>query len=243
MSAGKRGKANAGSGAGGITPGAHLRAELERLGLDQVAVSKAAGVSRQTVNNVVNGRQRISRAMAGKLGRLTGHPSDYWLAEWFAASGRKRGAARIASTGLLVDHQIARAVKDGVIGIAPFAPNNLRATSIDLTLHGTITIAGGDRVVIARGKAYALKSGSAVNASTVESIDLPRDYLGRLGAIAALGARGIVVSGGLHVEPGFSGRLRFSLFNAGTETFVLRPGDQVIALEILRLSATPDAAA
>ena len=62
-----------------LTPGQHLRAEIERLGLDQVAMCKAVGVSRQTVNNIVNDRQPISRAMAGKLGRITGRSSDYWL--------------------------------------------------------------------------------------------------------------------------------------------------------------------
>ena len=49
---------------GSLKPGEHLRAELERLGLNQIAVGKAAGVSRQSINNIVNGRQPISRARA-----------------------------------------------------------------------------------------------------------------------------------------------------------------------------------
>src|SRR5215471_2144784 len=60
-----------------LSPGQHLRAEIERLGLDQVALCKAAGVSRQTINNIVNDRQAISRAMAGQLARITGRSSDY----------------------------------------------------------------------------------------------------------------------------------------------------------------------
>ncbi len=79
MSADIRGNATAGVLGDELTPVEHLRAEIERLGLDQVAVSRATGVSRQSINNIVNGRQPISRAMAGKLGRLTGHSSDYWL--------------------------------------------------------------------------------------------------------------------------------------------------------------------
>jgi addiction module HigA family antidote len=71
------------------TPGAHLRAEIERLGLDQVAIAEATGVSRQTINNIVNGRQAISRAMAAKLGRLTGRSSDYWLRSRFSRAGRR----------------------------------------------------------------------------------------------------------------------------------------------------------
>ena len=56
MSADLRGDAAA--DAGELTPGDHLRAEIERLGLDQVAVSAATGVSRQSINNIVNGRHR-----------------------------------------------------------------------------------------------------------------------------------------------------------------------------------------
>jgi addiction module HigA family antidote len=124
MSADRRG--NAAADAGELTPSDHLRAEIERLGLDQVAVSAATGVSRQSINNIVNGRQPISRAMAAKLGRLTGHTSDYWLRAAFprAAINGARAKATKAVTpprplgvGVLVNHQIVRAVKDGIIGI------------------------------------------------------------------------------------------------------------------------------
>lgn len=244
MSADSRGKAAADGGAGRATPGAHLRAELRRLGLDQVAVSKATGVSRQSVNNIINGRQPISRAMAGKLGRLTGHSSDYWLSESFSEGGAAPYTAdvapRIAGAGLLVNHQIARAVKDGIIGIKPFLPENLHATSIDLTLDETVIPTGGEQVDIDRAKGFVLAPGAAVSASTVESIELPRDYFGRPGATSALGQHGVIASTDFQIEPGFKGRLRFYLFNAGSDPFQLRAGDPVISLEISRLAAMPD---
>lgn len=244
MSAGSRRKAEDDRMAGRVGPGAHLRAELLRLGLDQVAVSKATGVSRQSVNNIVNGRQTISRAMAGKLGRLTGHSSDYWLSESFAEAGTpRRGAStppRAAGTGLLVNHQITRAVKDGIIGISPFTAKNLRAASIELTLGDVVTVAGGDRVNIGAGKSFVLKPGQAVNATTEETIDLPHDYLGRFGTASRLCSLGIVASNALQVEPGFKGRLSFCLFNAGVSAFRLRALEPIVALEIVRLTATPD---
>jgi deoxycytidine triphosphate deaminase/addiction module HigA family antidote len=240
--AGDKGKAQADAEAMRLTAGAHLRAELRRLGLDQVAVSKATGVSRQTVNNIINGRQAISRAMAGKLGRLTGHSSDYWLGESFSsAEARHPGTlARVAGAGLLVNHQIARAVKDGIIAIEPFAPKNLQAASIDLTLNNILTTSAGDRIDISRGKGYALKPGHSVTATTKERVELPSDYLGRTGAVARLGSLGIVASSALQIEPGFKGRLQFCLFNAGGSPFHLRALDPVLSLEIIRLSAMPD---
>ncbi len=244
MSAGNRDKARADREAGRATPGAHLRAELRRLGLDQVSVSKATGVSRQSVNNIINGRQPISRAMAGKLGRLTGYSSDYWLSESFgeaeSLSHADSAARRYAVAGLLVNHQIARAVKDGIIGITPFAAKNLRTASIELTLHASVRTPGGS-IDLARGKAFELTGGAIVHVSTLESVELPRDYLGRIGAVARLCEHGILSSMPLQVEPGFKGRLHFHLFNAGSAGFRLRAGMAVVALEIHRLAAASDA--
>ena len=116
-----RGNPTADATAGGLTPAEHLRAEIERLGLDQVAVSEATGVSRQSINYIVNGRQPISRAMAAKLGRLTGHEPDYWLRASFPRPGGAivaedkptPAAAPARATGVLVNHQIIRAVTNG----------------------------------------------------------------------------------------------------------------------------------
>ncbi len=227
MSAGGRGKTKANDETGRLTPGAHLRAEIQRLGLDQVAVSKATGVSRQSVNNVVNGRQPISRAMAGKLGRLTGHSSDYWLAAFFSSTGKakKSTGPRDAGAGVLVNHQIVRAVTDGVIGIEPFDANNVRAASIDLTL----------------GKGLTLAPGATVTARTRERIELPRDYLGRVGGASRLAGLGVIATHALQIEPGFKDCVDFCLFNAGPNPLRLRPQEPVVTLEIVRLGATPDA--
>lgn len=74
------------------TPGEHLRAELLHMGMDQATLSVRLDVSRQTVNNIINGRQEISRSIARKLGALTGHSEDYWLRSSFAPARRARAA-------------------------------------------------------------------------------------------------------------------------------------------------------
>lgn len=236
MAAGSRGKRGTESTTERTSPGAHLRAELRRLGLDQVTVSKATGVSRQSVNNIINGRQPISRAMAGKLGRLTGRGSDYWLSESF---GDRPRAEPAASAGPLVNHQIARAVRKGVIAIEPFVTGHLRLASIDLTLGGEI-VSGGECIDLSRRKVLNLGPGRAVHATTAEVVELPYDYLGRFGAVARLTAGSVILSGDLHVEPGFRGRVGFVLFNAGPAAFPLRPGDRIGTLEILALASAAE---
>jgi deoxycytidine triphosphate deaminase/addiction module HigA family antidote len=247
MSAAIRGNATAGVSGDELTPGEHLRTEIERLGLDQVAVSQATGVSRQSINNIVNGRQPISRAMAGKLGRLTGRSSDYWLRASFPRkSGGARGrvkstgeSARPLGVGVLVNHQIVRAVQDGIIDIDPFDEANVQPASVDLTLDDFIITTTGDKVDITAGQVFALKTGRTVNVSTKEWIALPRDYIGRVGAMASLASLGIITSHGFQVDPGFEGNLQFCIFNAGGGDFELQGGMPIISLEIMPLSATP----
>jgi dCTP deaminase len=247
MSAELRGNATASVSGDELTPGEHLRAEIERLGLDQVAVSQATGVSRQTINNIVNGRQPISRAMAGKLGRLTGRSSDYWLRAAFprrggAARGRAKPAAESArplGVGVLVNHQIVRAVKDGVIEIDPFDEANVQPASVDLTLDDFIVTTDGEKIDITDDQMFTLKGGHTVNVNTREWIALPRDYVGRAGAMTGLASLGIMTSHGFQVDPGFQGNLQFCIFNAGGRDFELRGGMPIVSLEIMPLSATP----
>lgn len=241
MSADIRGKAGDDLKAQRLSPGAHLRAEILRLGLDQVAVSKTTGVSRQTINNIVNGRQPVSRAMAGKLGRLTGHSSDYWLAEYFLSG--TAAPERIVGSDLLVNHQILQAVQNGIIGIKPFVTKNLQAACLNLTLNNIVTAPGGAEVDLGRGKRFVLKPGHSVNAATQERIELPSDYLGRIGAVGSLSCRGIIASHAMHIEPGFKGQLQFCLFNASALPFALHPRAPVISLEFVRLSPAPADAA
>jgi deoxycytidine triphosphate deaminase/addiction module HigA family antidote len=240
----------------GASPGASLRAEIERLGLDQVAVADATGVSRQTINNIVNDRQPISRSMAAKLGRLTGRSSDYWLRSQFPSADAAPPAAivkgavdtpafadagGIRGVGILVNHQIIRAVREGTIDVDPFTERNVQRASIDLTLDDFIFTTDGNSFDISGGQNFTLQQGQAVSVRTREWIKFPIDYAGRVGAIGNLAKFGIILSHGLQVDPGFKGQLWFCVFNAGGATFQLRGGDPIISLEIMPLSSVPSA--
>lgn len=217
-----------------LTPGQHLRAEMQRLGLDQRSISRLVGVSRQAINNIVNDRHPISRAMAGKLGRITGHASDYWLRSEFGQTEKTSGLSR--SAGTLVNHQILRAVRDGVIGVDPFQPAHLRAASLDLTLD---TAGIRDRAGPTHSTGYNLKSGRSICARTRERIELPLEVIGHLGTTARAAERGIAMLHTLQIEPGFKGQLQFALFNASNRDLVLRSGEPVVTVEFVRLPESP----
>jgi plasmid maintenance system antidote protein VapI len=208
-----------------------------RLGLDQRSLSRLVGVSRQAINNIANDRQPISRAMAAKLGRITGHASDYWLQSEFRTAEKPARGTR--SLDILVNHQILKAVGDGIIGIEPFEPSRVRAASLDLTLDTSAIAISGENVEAPQPGSFNLKSGRSVGARTREHIELPLECVARAGATVHAAQRGIALLHQLQIEPGFKGKLQFSLFNASGRDLLLRDGDPVVSVELIILRETP----
>ncbi len=63
-----------------IHPGEILREEfLPDYGLTVATLAEAAGVSRQSVNELLRERRALSPEMALRLGKLFGMSPDYWL--------------------------------------------------------------------------------------------------------------------------------------------------------------------
>ncbi|OFV96246.1 MAG: addiction module antidote protein, HigA family [Acidobacteria bacterium RIFCSPLOWO2_02_FULL_61_28] len=61
-------------------PGRIVRQEcIEPLGLTVTQAARALGVTRQTLNNLVNGRAGISPEMAIRLSKAFGSSAEVWL--------------------------------------------------------------------------------------------------------------------------------------------------------------------
>jgi antitoxin HigA-1 len=86
-----------------VHPGRVVRLDcLERLGLSVTAGAKALGVSRQALNNVVNGRSGISPEMAIRLSKAFGSTPETWLrmqlAYDLAAARKTKAKSRFAAS-------------------------------------------------------------------------------------------------------------------------------------------------
>ena len=63
-----------------ITPGEVLRdGVLARCALTQESLADALGVSRLTINQIINGRRSITADMAVRLARVLSTPAEFWL--------------------------------------------------------------------------------------------------------------------------------------------------------------------
>lgn len=61
-------------------PGEFIREDiLEEFGLTQTELAQKLGVSRRTINQLVNEQRGVSADMALRLGRLTGTTAQLWL--------------------------------------------------------------------------------------------------------------------------------------------------------------------
>jgi addiction module HigA family antidote len=85
-----------------IHPGEILREEfLPEYDISVTALAEAAGVSRQSMNELLRERRAVSPEMALRLGKLFGTSPEFWLNLqrnvdlWDAARGLKREIARI----------------------------------------------------------------------------------------------------------------------------------------------------
>lgn len=233
---------------------------LKQRGLDQLQLAELTGVSRQTINAIVRGRQPISRAMSARLGRLFGQPPDFWLREQFRRASNKltettapQHVPDTAAPGavvlpdarrskLLTDEEIHLAIDQGLVAVSPFNKAHVHAASLDLCL-GQIDVSSTPAAEPASGMTVIeIAPLECVHAWSLETVRLPPTMMARVGPMARHAHLGLFLGHGLQVDPGFGGKLAFSLFNASPNPISLPIGKPILSLELMELgtpSLTP----
>lgn len=162
---------------------------------------------------------------------------------------------------VLSDRDLKKALKSGRIKIRP-TPNlkeQLGSCSIDLRLgnvfrvfehsrHSYIDPAKKDysneitRIVrVKKGEQFIMQPGEFVLASTLETITIAPDLLGRLEGRSSLGRLGIVVHSTASVfDPGWSGAAVLELGNLGRMAVALKPGMRICAMTFEELSSSAE---
>lgn len=229
----------------------YLAQVLKERGLDQVQLAEFTGVSRQTVNAIVRGRQPISRAMSAKLGKLFGQPADFWLREQFRRASRSLDDRDIAAgadtlpdpqgarrSKILTDEEILDAIATGAFSVTPFDAANVHAASLDLCL-GRIDTQGHPARDESTDGEHHIAPLECIHAWSRETVGLPDNMMARVGPMARRAHLGLFLGHGLQVDPGFEGKLAFSLFNASPNPIALEPGEPILTLEFMELGSSP----
>ncbi|HUC07577.1 MAG TPA: hypothetical protein VMR96_05765 [Solirubrobacterales bacterium] len=150
---------------------------------------------------------------------------------------------------VLSGHEIARRVRKGcavgreeIFRGGTWEPDLLRSAAYDLrvasdyliTPDGTRYWEGRTDGPKERIAPFILAPGEVAFVSSVEDLCMPLDLAGNLAPRFRRALEGILVMGGLLVDPGYCGRLHFQLANIGNKPFEIQPNQtSVAALQLL----------
>lgn len=158
---------------------------------------------------------------------------------------------------VLSDRTIKEEIAKGRIVIEPLTSNCIQPASVDLRLDKKLLVFKTQRypsyidvrrglnhlnelVEIDEDNAFFLNPGEFVLASTLESLTLPDDIVGRLESKSSLGRIGLLISTAGYVDPGWQGHLTFELSNVAKLPITLYYKMKIGQISFLRLTSSVD---
>lgn len=88
------------------------------------------------------------------------------------------------------------------------------------------------------GSQIVIEAGQFALLTTDEEITIPPNAIGLISIKAGIKFRGLVNISGFHVDPGYSGLLKFSVYNAGSRDIILTVGTPVFMLWLADMDST-----
>lgn len=109
--------------------------------------------------------------------------------------------------------------------VVPFDPDRIQQGAYELALGDEAFVSGsGGKTSIAVGGEIVIPVGQIALLLTEETIQVPADAIAFISIKSEKKLRGLMNVSGFHVDPGFSGKLIFSVFNAGVQEIHLNRG-------------------
>lgn len=119
--------------------------------------------------------------------------------------------------------------------ISPFKADHIDCAAYQLTIGHEVYVTPTDETPDPKSRtkkrlsdleAFTIPPGQFAFLLTEEIVTVPPGALGFISIRARIKFRGLVNVSGFHVDPGFKGRLVFSVYNAGPATIHLQQGEQ-----------------
>ncbi len=125
-----------------------------------------------------------------------------------------------------------------------FDAEQAAGASYDLSLGEEVYISGQDYPQkLSKSKPFvSLPRGQFALLMTKEYVTVPKDHLGFISIRFRKKAQGLINVSGFHVDPGFEGKILFSVFNAGPNDVVLEYGERMFMIFFYKLRAEVDKA-
>lgn len=129
----------------------------------------------------------------------------------------------------------------GVDLVEPFKDERVANCSYELTLGSEAYVTGGefgkkiDLEERGAGAQLVIPPGQFGLLLSEEIVHIPHDAIGLISVKSAFKLHGLINVSGFHVDPGFDGRLIFSVYNAGGNDLVVSRGQPLFLLWVCSL--------
>ena len=117
--------------------------------------------------------------------------------------------------------------------VVDLIPTRINNACYEMALGGEAFITSSDKQtkdVYKAGQQVRIPPGQLGLLITEEELRIPRNVLAFISIKASKKISGLVNVSGFHVDPGFRGRLKFSVYNAGSESVVLDVGERLFPI-------------
>jgi len=138
--------------------------------------------------------------------------------------------------GFLTDGEIKS--KSGDLFIEGFDSNNAEGASYDMSLGDEVYISGEDcpRLLSEACPFVSIPRGQFALLLTKEKLKIPEDYFALISIRMRFKEKGLINVSGFHVDPGFKGKLYFSVFNAGPNDVLLKRNEPIFMIFFYKLA-------
>lgn len=113
--------------------------------------------------------------------------------------------------------------------------NNIQGASYDLVVGDEYFQKGEIKSLNEKKPFIVMESGDYVLVSSKETANLPKDITGRFDLSVSLFCKGVILSNGPQIDPGFRGKLFCLLFNTSNEKVQLKRGNHFATIEFVKL--------
>lgn len=115
--------------------------------------------------------------------------------------------------------------------VTPYDRVNLKHGAYELAVGAEAFITSADvKEELKEGQQIAIHSGQFGLLITEEIVNVPNSAIGFISIRAGIKFMGLVNVSGFHVDPGFRGRLKFAVYNAGSRDITLERGERIFML-------------
>lgn len=122
---------------------------------------------------------------------------------------------------------------------ADFDDNNIKNASYELFMGDEIYSNNDSTKTILDNKnsQFELKPGQFALLITKEKLSIPPKFIGFISLKFGFKKKGLVNISGFHVDPGFDGKLKFSVYNAGSKSIILQKDKPYFVLWLSELTS------